>query len=88
MTLRKPDALLLRVMAAIHKTAEKPAKGFRTIDQWAKVWKCKRNAAREYVIKGMQLGLIQEKTYRVNIRRDAKPYPVAHYGEMTRPKKT
>ena len=88
MTHRKPDALLLRVMAAIHKTAEKPAKGFRTIDQWAKVWKCKRNAAREYVIKGMQLGLIQEKTYRVAIRRDAKPYPVAHYGEKSGRKRT
>jgi Fic family protein len=88
MTLRKPDALLLKVMAAIHKTAEKPAKGFRTVDQWAVVWKCKRNAAREYIIKGMQLGLIQERTYRVNIRRDAKPYPIVHYGELPRPRKT
>jgi Fic family protein len=88
MSHRKPDPLLLRVMAAIHKTAEKPPKGFRTMDQWAKVWKCERTTARQYIIKGMELGLIQEKTYRVNIRRDAKPYPVAHYGEMTRPRRT
>jgi len=47
-----------------------------------------RTTARQYIIKGMQLGLIEEKTYRVNIRRDDKPYPVAHYGEMTRPRKT
>jgi hypothetical protein len=88
MSHRKPDALLLKVMAAIHKTAEKPAPGYRTIDQWAKVWKCKRNAAREYVIKGMQLGIIGEKTYRVVTRKDAKPYPIVHYGELPRPRKT
>ena len=50
MSHRKPDPLLLRVMQAIHQTAEKPADGFRTIDEWAVVWRCKRNAAREYVI--------------------------------------
>jgi len=88
MSHRKPDPLLLRVMAAIHKTAEKPAKGFRTIDQWAIIWKCKRGAARVNIIKGMQLGVIEERTYRVTTRKDAKPYPMAHYGEMTRPKKT
>jgi hypothetical protein len=88
MSHRKPDPLLLRVMAAIHKTAEKPAPGFRTIDQWAVIWKCKRGAARVNIIKGMQLGVIEERTYRVTTRKDAKPYPMAHYGEMTRPRKT
>lgn len=84
MSHRKPDPLLLKVMSAIHQTAEKPADGFRTIDEWAVVWRCKRNAAREYVIKGMKLGIIEKRIYRRIIRKDAKPYPTAHYGEKTR----
>jgi len=88
MSHRKPDPLLLRVMQAIHQTAEKPAAGFRTIDEWAVVWKCKRNAAREYVLKGMKLGIIEKRIYRRIIRRDAKPYPTAHYGEKTRQRKS
>ena len=52
------------------------------------VWKCKRNAAREYVIKGMRLGIIEKRIYRRIIRRDAKPYPTAHYGEKTRQRKS
>lgn len=84
---RRPDPLLVKVMSAIHRTAEKPAKGFRTIDQWAVVWRCKRNAARDYIIKGMKLGLIERRTYRTFRRADAKPYPTAHYGEKARPRK-
>ena len=88
MSNRKPDTLLLRVMQAIHQTAEKPAKAFHTIDQWAVIWRCKRNAAREYIIKGMRLGIIEKRIYRGVIRRDAKPYPTAHYGEKSRQRKT
>ena len=88
MTHRKPDALLLRVMAAIHKTAEKPAKGFRTIDEWAAKWKVQRSSARMMLLKGVKLNVVEKRTYLRVIRKDAKPDPVAHYGEMTRPRKT
>lgn len=85
---KKPDALLLRVMRAIHKTAEKPEKGFRTIEEWAVVWGCKRNAARDYVHKGMKLGIVEKRIYRVVTRKDSKPYPVDHYGEKGRQRRT
>lgn len=88
MTRRKLDPLLLKVMRAIHETAEKPEKGFRTIEEWAVVWGCKRNAARDYVLKGIKLGIIEKRTFRVVTRKDAKPYPTAHYGEKTRPRKS
>ena len=88
MSRRKLDPLLFKVMQAIHETAEKPEKGFRTIEEWAVVWGCKRNAARDYVLKGIRLGIIEKRTYRKVVRKDAKPYPTAHYGEKTRPKKT
>lgn len=84
MSRRKLDPLLLRVMSAIHETAEKPPKGFKTIDEWAVVWGCKRNAAREYILKGMKYGIIEKRTYRKVRRADAKPYPTAHYGEKPR----
>ena len=88
MSNRKLDPLLVKVMQAIHETAEKPATGFRTIEEWAVVWRCKRNAARDYVLKGMRLGIIEKRIYRKVVRRDAKPYPTAHYGEKSRPRKT
>jgi hypothetical protein len=85
---RKLDPLLVRVMQAIHQTAEKPAKGFRTINGWAKVWNMERSATRLTLHKGVQLGLIEKRTYRVVIRKDAKPYPTAHYGEKAGRRRT
>jgi hypothetical protein len=85
---RKLDPLLLRVMQAIHQTAEKPAKGFRTIDEWAAKWKVQRSSARMMLLKGVKLGLVDKRTYLRVIRKDAKPYPTAHFGEKTRPRKT
>jgi hypothetical protein len=88
MSRRRPDPLLVKVMAAIHQTAEKPAKGFHTIEGWAKLWGCKRNASRDYIIKGMKLGIIEKRIYRIVVRPDAKPYPTAHYGEKAGRKRT
>jgi hypothetical protein len=88
MSRRRLDPLLVKVMAAIHQTAETPAKGFHTIEEWAVLWGCKRNAARDYVLKGIKLGIIEKRTYRKVVRNDAKPYPTAHYGEKTRPRNT
>jgi len=85
---RKLDPLLVKVMAAIHQTAETPPKGFRTINGWAKVWNMERTAARVTLHKGVKLGLIEKRTYRIVIRKDTKPYPTDHYGEKARPRKT
>ena len=88
MSHRRLDPLLVKVMAAIHQTAEKPAKDFHTIEGWAKLWNCKRNASRDYIIKGMKLGIIEKRIYRIVVRPDAKPYPTAHYGEKAGRKRT
>ena len=84
---RRPDPLLVKVMAAIHQTAEKPAKGFRTIDQWAKHWGVSRTMATRYVHKAIEIGLMEKKTYLVTCRRDARPYPTAHYREKAKGRK-
>ena len=87
-TKRSADPLLLRVMREIHRTAETPDKGFRTVDQGAAHWGLGRSRARDYVLKAIELGLMEERKYRVNIKADSKPYPVSHYREKTRPRKS
>jgi len=47
-----------------------------------------RTAARLTLQKGVQFGLIEKRTYRVVIRKDAKPYPTAHYGEKAGRRRT
>jgi hypothetical protein len=88
MSRRRPDPLLVKVMAAIHQTAETPPKGFRTINGWAKLWNMERSATRITLHKGMKLGLIEKRIFRVVIRKDAKPYPTAHYGEKAGRRRT
>ena len=88
MTKRKLDPLLLKVMRAIHESAETPPKNFRTINGWASFWGMERSATRIALLKGVALGIVEKRTYRVVIRKDAKPYPIDHYGEKTRPKRT
>ena len=88
MSKSKPDALLLRVMSAIHKTAETPAPGYRTVAEWATRWKMSRNSAWDNLEKGIKLGFIDKRIYRRAIRKDAKPYPMPHYGEKPRQRKT
>lgn len=84
----KPDALLLRVMSAIHKTAETPEPGYRTINEWCTKWGMERNRVKLYLVKALQLGLMDTKVFRRTIRKNTKPYPIVHYGEKSRPKKT
>ena len=61
MSKSKPDALLLRVMSAIHKTAETPAPGYRTVAEWATRWKMSRNSAWDNLEKGIKLGFIDKR---------------------------
>ena len=35
-----------------------------------------------------RVGFIDKRIYRRAIRKDAKPYPMPHYGEKSRPRKT
>ena len=85
---KKPDAMLLRVMAAIHRKTETPGAGFRTIDQWAKHWGMSRTQATKYIHKAVEMGLMEKKSYLVCCRSDSRPYPTAHYREKPKGKRT
>jgi hypothetical protein len=40
------------------------------------------------LLKGVKLNLVEKRTYLRVIRKDAKPYPTAHFGEKARPRRT
>lgn len=79
---KKVDALLAQVMAAIHRKTDAVPEGFRTIDQWARHWCVSRTMASRYVYKALDLGLMEKKSFLVVCRKDARPYPTAHFREV------
>ena len=85
---KKIDQLLAQVMAAIHRKVDAVPEGFRTIDDWAKHWGISRTQATKYVHTAVELGLMETKKYLTLCRKDARPYPTAHYREKSRPRKT
>ena len=85
---KKVDPLLAQVMAAIHRKVDAVPEGFRTIDEWAKRWGISRTQATKYVHKAVEMGLMETKKFLILCRKDARPYPTAHYGEKTRQRKT
>lgn len=84
---RKLDPLLVKVMAAVHRKAELVPPGYRTIDQWAKHWDISRSMATKYIHKAVEIGMMDKKSFLVTCRKDARPYPTAHYGELSGRKK-
>jgi Fic family protein len=87
MSRRKLDPLLAVVMAAIHRKPEAVPPGYHTIDQWAKRWDVSRTMATKYIHKAVEIGLMDKKSYLVMCRKDARPYPTAHYCEKAGRKK-
>jgi len=59
------DPILQQVMAEIHKTADKPAKGFLTRGEWSKRWKLVHGQANIYLRKAIASGLLEQRTYRI-----------------------
>ena len=82
------DPILLAVMREIHKTAEKPAKGFYTVEDWAKRWGRKHSQARLYVRKAIRLGIMVKQFFRISTRKRStyNPILVAHYGPTPKKK--
>lgn len=83
---RKPDPLLVRVIAALTAKADDIPEGFRTIDQWAKHWGLGRSSASRYVHKAVEMGLMEKKSFTQCVRKDGRAYPTAHYREIVKPR--
>lgn len=75
------DPILLAVMAEINRSAQKPAPGFLTSEQWAKKWKLKSpHTARIYIKHALKVGALVCARYRILIGKDGRLRTVDHYG--------
>lgn len=77
---KHPDKVLLAIMSEINKTAQTPPEGFKTVQQWADTWGFKRDRALDYLNKGIKLGTIEKKMFRVAISERHIITPLPHYG--------
>lgn len=74
-------------MQAIHKTAQKPDRGFYTANQWAKRWGKQVGHARATCYEAVKLGILVQKKFRISIRSTRyKPFPVTHFGPAPKKK--
>lgn len=72
------DDTLKAIVSAIQNKAEVPPPGFRTRNEWAKVWKLEKTATSKYLTEGVKAGILETKM----IRRDLGAYVrhVPHWG--------
>jgi len=79
------DSVLKAVLADIHKTAEKPAPGYLTREQWAAKWKLKANANAEiYLKRALAIGVLVRRDYRVVTK--GRLRKMAHFGPPSKRK--
>jgi len=74
------DPVLMAIMSEIHKTAEKPLPGYKTVRQWGDTWGFKASRALEILNRGIKLGTIQKKVFRISSLNGKRIAPVPHYG--------
>ena len=75
------DAVLRAVLAEIHKTVQKPDKGFLTIRQWAERWGYKNVQAGRIILRAVSVGILQRKNFRVCT--NGRVRVMGHYGLVT-----
>jgi hypothetical protein len=59
------DPILRAVLADINKSAQTPDPGFRTRQQWAKVWGIASNHADRYIQRAVKIGKLVRKDFRI-----------------------
>jgi len=80
MKINPKDPVIMAIMYNIHKTAEKPLPGYKTVRQWADAWGFKSSRALELLNKGIKFGTIDKKVFRVSVLEQKRIFPVPHYG--------
>jgi NOL1/NOP2/fmu family ribosome biogenesis protein len=77
---KQSDPVLMAIMSEIHKTAQKPDAGFKTVQQWSETWGFKRDRALDFLNKGIKIGTIEKKMFRVAISQKHIIRELPHYG--------
>lgn len=72
------DEVLRAVLAEIHKSVQKPDKGFLTIRQWAERWGYKNVQAGRIILRAVKVGILIKKNFRVCTK--GRVRVMGHYG--------
>ena len=72
------DEVLRAVLAEIHKSVQKPDKGFLTIRQWAERWGYKNVQAGRIILRAVSVGILERRNFRVCT--SSRVRVMAHYG--------
>jgi hypothetical protein len=78
----KPNEILSAILREMSKDVEVIPAGWKTIDQWAKEWGYSRSRARDYVLKGCKLGIMQGRFFRY-LHPKKGPFKVKHFAPTT-----
>lgn len=79
------DPILKAVIAEIHKTAQKPDKGFVMTCEWCKRWKLTDAQTHTYIRKAIASGILEKRMYRVVTH--GRLQMMAHYGPPAKKRK-
>ena len=79
------DPILKAVLAEIHKTAQKPDKGFEMTCEWCKRWNLTDVQTHVYLRKAIASGILEKRMFRVITH--GRLQMMAHYGPPDKPKR-
>jgi len=81
------DPTLAAVLAEIHKSAQRPDKGFFTREQWTAKWKLKSmGQAYVYIQKAVDAGILVQRDYRIISK--GRLLKMAHFGPPPKNKRS
>lgn len=75
---KSKDDVLRAVLAEIHKSVQKPDKGFLTIQQWAERWGYKNVQAGRIILRAVKAGILERRNFRVCTK--GRVRVMGHYG--------
>lgn len=75
------DSLFDRIQRVIQGKEDKPAKGFKTANEWAEKWKINPRMARKLLSAAVAEKLVEVRHYRRRFTGQLRPVP--HYGEKS-----
>ena len=79
------DSILQAVLAEIHKTAQKPDKGFYMTSYWCKRWNLTDAQTLCYIRKAVESGILEKRVFRVVTH--GRLQMMAHYGPPAKKRK-
>lgn len=80
------DSILKAVLAEIHKTVQKPDRGFFTIEQWSVKWGYAHVQCRRLIEIAIKARILERRDFRISTH--GRVRLMAHYGKPIKPNKS